>query len=309
VLLKVKRRDNMQTIAASAKYKAPAIKSLAEAFMQAKEYIAVEGLKNICVRLGSSRGMGGLPLPSKGAITSFDANKKKIILELEKYLIELKEDAPKDANIKTIGKLLKVLRDKNKTKEYLKYLKVLNKNQEGATTEIRQFIKAIKKPSGFNKKIVTNGRDYNTILEDENKRIEMHISWIGSDPDKTPFVLVCTQKGTGAILCPSISGSLSDYEDPNDMLKEFLDKIELPNQNMVALPVENTTYYISPTKLENIKKKLKNKGVVNLPPKSMGRGYRVTVNKEKGSETAPPKLKKILELEGTLFTRSINSEE
>lgn len=284
----------------AAGFKKPAVKTIMETFNSALSMLPECGsggtapVCKACRSFGTSMGTSGLPLPKKTLIDKFDERSKKVGLALEKRVVELKDENTKDPAIKVINKLVSTLKDKNKIKEFKKYLKTLGKGEEAAMETLKTFSKALKAPQGFKKKIITDRRNFNVIIQNDSYRLTIRTSWEGED--SMVFSANIINKKTDALMGPQIVGNIEDYEDPATVVTNLMKWAEESKEDKTEFKVDKVTYVVTSTKLESMKKKLKKKGSVILPPKGMGVGFKLTTDKVKGADAAPAALKKIFDV-------------
>lgn len=282
---------------AKGKFKKPAVKSIMDTFNSALSMIpecAGGGDAPVCKTcrgFGTGMGVSGLPLPKKNMIDKFNERTKKVGLTLEKHIVDLKDTNAKDPAIKVINKLVSTLKDKAKIKEFKKYLSTLGKGEEKAMEALKAFSKALKAPQGFKKKIITDRRNFNIIIQNDDYRLTIRTSWEGED--SILFSANIVNKSTDALMGPQIVGNIEDYDEPDTIVKNLMKWASAAKSDKVTFKVEKITYIVPGVKFEAMKKKLQKKGTITLPPKGMGVGFKLSTTKLKGSDAAPAALKKV----------------
>jgi hypothetical protein len=280
------------------KFKKPAIKSMMDTFNSALSMLpecAGGGDAPICKScrgFGTGMGVSDLPLPKKNLIDKFD----------ERAKVDLKDTNAKDPAIKVINKLVSTLKDKTKIREFKKYLKTLGKGEEKAMETLKAFSKALKAPSGFKKKIITDRRNFNIIIQNADYRMTIRTSWEGED--SMLFSANIVNKNTDALMGPQIVGNIEDYDEPEAIVKNLMKWAGEAKGGKTTFKVDKVTYVVPETKLEAMRKKLKKKGTITLPPKGMGVGFKLSTTKTKGADAAPAALKKIFEVDKLFISQA-----
>jgi len=279
-------------------YKKASVKSLRDACLTARTFLAPTKpeLAKICRDLGSA-------VPKKATEATLEAKLKKIVTALERVELDTKQLNPKDPMLKEMRKVLKILIDKVKMKEFKKYLKGIGITRTTAKDEIKTFIKTVKPPKGFKKKVISFGDNFIISVQGPNNIVlDIKLTWDGSESSVSASVV---NSKTGALLSPLKQGLLSSV-DPVSLVDNLLRDIDVDEAESVTFTINKKTLVVPKPVFDNFVSTLKKTGKpTRLPYSSSGKNYKFSTKKMKGSTPASKKVSKLFDLGKDIFVTEV----